>query len=89
MPGNMEQEREAFFLEDERINKALKTVRRAVIMRLVVTALLVWIMIVSRQQIWVVGMVAFVLVINVTGSVPLVQEWRRQKKKLDELWENE
>ena len=85
----MEQNRDAFFLEDEKITKALKTVRKAAIMRIFVTALLIWILFQSSMELWVVGLLVFVILINLTGMIPLIQEWRKQKRKLDALWENE
>ena len=88
MQSKNRQPRDDFYQKDADITKALKTVRKAVFMRAFVTALLLWVMLLSRQQLWVVGMIAFVLVINIAGAVPLVKEWRNQKQKLDDLWEN-
>lgn len=89
MQSKGEQQRDPFFLEDERITKALKTVRKAVIMRIVVMVLLIWILFQTAMEPWIIGLLVFVLVINLTGMIPLVREWRAQKQKLDDLWENE
>ena len=89
MQSKGEQQRDSFFLEDERITKALKTVRKAVIMRIVVMVLLIWTLFQTAMEPWIIGLMVFVLVINLAGMIPLVREWRAQKQKLDDLWENE
>lgn len=89
MQNNQNPDRDSFFLEDEKITKALKTVRKAAIMRIFVTALLIWILFQTSMELWIVGLMVFVILINLTGMVPLIQEWRKQKRKLDALWENE
>ena len=69
--------------------KAIRTVGKAVFMRLLVTALLVFVLIGNGMQGWVIGLIVFVLIINLTGMLPLVQELRKQRKLLKEILDRE
>jgi len=73
---------EDLYDREERCQKAIRTVRKALIMRLVVTGLLVWMVLNNPSQPWVWGLTAFVLLINLTGAVPLVKELLKQKRLL-------
>ena len=70
---------------EEQCIKAIKTVRKAVVMRLVVAVLMLWAVVQVPNQPAVWGLMAFVLVIDILGAWPLLREWRAQKKKLAEL----
>ena len=70
---------------EEQCIKAIKTVRRAVFMRIVVAVLMVWAVIMQPTQMAVWGLMVFVLVIDILGAVPLIQEWRRQRTLLKDL----
>ena len=59
---------------EDQCRKAIRTVGKAVFMRLLVTALLVFVLIGNGMQGWVIGLIVFVLIINLTGMLPLVQE---------------
>ena len=54
-------------------------------MRLLVTGILLWVLLQSSMEIWIVGLMAFVLIINLTGLFPLVSEWKKQRLKLKEI----
>lgn len=70
---------------EEQCRKVLRTVGKAIFMRLLVTALLIFILIGTGMQVWVIGMMVFVLIINLAGMLPLVQEWKKQRKLLKEI----
>jgi len=70
---------------EEQCMKAIKTVRRAVCMRIVVAALMVWAVASAPTQPIVWGLMAFVLVIDILGALPLISEWKKQKQLLDAL----
>ena len=75
---------ELFELEEKCI-KSIRTVRKAVFMRIFVTGLLIWAVVVGNMDLWVVGLISFVMIIKIIGSLPLVAEWKKQKKRLQEL----
>ena len=70
---------------EDQCRKAIRTVGKAAFMRLVVTALLVFILVGTGMQGWVIGLIVFVLVINLAGMLPLVQELRKQRKTLKQI----
>lgn len=70
---------------EERCRKTLKTINRAIFMRLLVTAVLIWAVLRSAMAPWALGLMALVLVINITGLVPLVTEAKKQRKLLKEI----
>lgn len=76
---------EKLMAREEQTRKALKTVRKAVFMRVLVTVLLVWIVLRTSMQLWVVGMMVFVLIVNLSGLLPLIQEWRRCRTELNNI----
>ena len=41
------------------------------------------------MQGWAIGLIVFVLIINLTGMLPLVQELRKQRKLLKEILDQE
>ena len=67
---------------EEQCRKAIRTVGRAVFMRLVVTALLIFILLGTGMEAWVTGLMVFVMVINLAGMLPLVQELKKQRRAL-------
>ena len=75
---------ELFELEEKCI-KSIRTVRKAVFMRIFVTGLLIWAVVVGNMDLWVMGLMAFVMIINIIGALPLVSEWKKQRKLLQEL----
>lgn len=67
---------------EERCKKALKTVGKAIFMRLFVTAVLIWIVFQTNMEVWVVGLIVLVMIINLSGLLPLSLV---MKKKYGEL----
>ena len=82
-------DKEELFDREEKCQKAIRTVRKAVFMRLLVTALLLWIAFGSHMDLWAVGLIVLVLLINLTGMLPLIAEWKKQRRILNELIEME
>lgn len=70
---------------EEQCRKVIRTVGKAVFMRLVVTALLIFVLVGTGMQSWVIGMIALVLIINLAGMLPLVQELRKQRRMLKDI----
>lgn len=92
MPSNMD---DLFDLEsgedrdllerEERCQKAMKTVGKAIFMRLVVCALLIWVVLSTVQELWVAGLILLVLLINVTGTLPLIAELKKRRAEWKQL----
>lgn len=96
MPSNMddlfdlESGKDLDLLErEERCQKAMKAVTKAIVMRLVICCLLVWIVFQTPMEIWVVGLMLLVLLINVTGTLPLVTELKKRRAEWKALLEEE
>ena len=70
---------------EEKCRKAIKTVTKAVIMRIFVTGLLIWIAFQSSMEGWVLGLIAMVLLINLTGLLPLGQELAKRIRELKSI----
>ena len=73
------------FEKEENCLKAIATVRKAVLMRLLVTALLIWAVVVNPGQLWTSGLLVLVMIVNLVGSLPLVAEWKKQRKLYKDL----
>lgn len=73
------------FEREERCCKAIKTVGKAIFMRIFVTAILVWAVFRSDMELWVIGLMAFVLIINLTGLLPLITELKKRRRELKEI----
>lgn len=77
----LEEPQELDILErEDRCRRALKTVGKALFMRLFVTALLVWVCFQTSMDLWIIGLMAVVVLINLAGALPLYSEWKRQRK---------
>ena len=70
---------------EERCRKSIKTVGKAVFMRLFVSGLLIWVALQTGMELWVIGMLAVVLIINLSGMLPLTAELRKQRRLLKEI----
>ena len=81
--------RDELFEQEEKCQKAIRTVSRAMLMRLVVTVLMVVVVAGNPEQVWAWGLAAFVLVINLMGILPLWKEFKSQRQKLKALIESE
>lgn len=73
------------FEREERCRKAIKTVTRAMFMRLFVTAILILAVLRTNMEIWVIGLMIFVLVINISSMLPLVTELKKRRRELKEI----
>ncbi len=73
------------FEREERCRKAIRTVSKAILMRLFVTVILVWALLQTSLELWVIGLMAFVLIINLSGLLPLGAELKKQRKELKEI----
>ena len=93
MPSNMDdlfaQEPADLPEREERCQKAMKTVAKAIFMRLVISGLLVWVIVSRVRELWVVGLMLLVLLINVTGSLPLIAELKKRRIEWKNLLEEE
>ena len=78
-----------WFQREERCRKNIKTVSRAIFMRLFVTALLVWVLFQTSMELWVIGLLCFVMIINLTGLLPLFAEWKKRRTELKRILEEE
>ena len=74
---------------EERCQKAMKTVAKAIFMRLVISGLLVWVIVSRVRELWVVGLMLLVLLINVTGSLPLIAELKKRRIEWKNLLKEE
>lgn len=70
---------------EDRCCKAIKTLRKAIFMRLFVTAILIWAVIQTDLELWVIGLMALVLIINLSGLLPLVKEWKNRCRERKEI----
>lgn len=74
---------------EDRCRKALKTVSKAIFMRLFVTAILIWAVLQADMDLWVVGLMILVMVVNLTGMLPLITEWKKRRKELKQILEED
>ena len=73
----------------ERCEKTLRVIRRSVVMRIVLTCLLLYIPFAAQLQGGVLLMMVLVVLINLSGLLPLLSQWRIKKKELDQLLDEE
>lgn len=73
--------------QEENCRKGLKTLAKALVMRIFVLALLVFILLQRNMELWVIGLMIFVLIITFAGALPLVTEWKKQRRKLKAILE--
>ena len=67
---------------EEKCRKAIKTVAKAVFMHVFVTGLLIWIALQSSMETWTLGLIAMVLLINLSGLLPLGKELSKRIRDL-------
>lgn len=97
MPGNMpefdlnlEPVEERDLLErEERCQKAIKVVTKAIVMRLFICGLLLWVLFRTDLALWAVGLMILVMLINVTGLLPLISEWKKRRQEWKQLLKEE
>ncbi len=76
---------ESVWQREEKCRRSLKTVSKAIFMRLFVTGLLLWVALNSGMELWILGLLALVLLINAAGILPLITEWKKQRKILNQI----
>lgn len=76
---------EALMAREEKCRKSIRAVGKAVIMRLFVAVILIWAFFQTSGEIWVLGLMIFVLIINVSGLVPLFRELQARRRELKEI----
>ena len=74
---------------EERCQKAMKVVTKAIIMRLVICFLLLWVVLRTGLALWAVGLMILVMLINFTGILPLAAELKKRRQEWKELLEEE
>ena len=97
MPSNMEKfsldfepDRELELEErQDRCQKAMKIVVKAITMRLLVFAILILAVIRSGMPLWAAGLMVLVMIINLTGILPLVAELKKRRLEWKMLLEEE
>lgn len=96
MPNNMEDLFDIDFGDssdlpdrEERCQKAMKAVTKAIVMRLFIVALLIWIILTIRLDLWVIGLLLLVAAINMTGILPLAAELKKRRAEWKMLLETE
>lgn len=70
---------------EEDCRKALKTVCKAILMRIFVMAILIWTALTNGMQFWVIGLLVMVMIINLSGCLPLFNEWKKQRQILKNI----
>lgn len=71
--------------QEEKCRKALRTVGKAIAMRLFVTGILVWILFQTGTELWIVGLMVLVLLINLSGLLPLGTELKKRFQELKSI----
>lgn len=82
---NLDSEQPDILEREDRCRKNLKTVSKAIFMRLAVSCLLIFIVVNTAMEVWVLGLMGMVLLINLAGVLPLFSEWKRQKAILRDI----
>ncbi len=75
--------------QEERCQKTIKAVAKAIVMRLVICGLLIWAVFQTNMEIWVIGLMLLVLIINFTGILPLAAELKKRRQEWKELLKEE
>ena len=84
---SIESSEDVLMEQEENCRKGLKTLAKALVMRIFVLALLVFILLQRNMELWVMGLMIFVLIITLAGALPLITEWKKQRKKLKSILE--
>lgn len=73
----------------ERCQKAIRTIRKAVFMRLLICGILIFVVLKTPMELWTVGLMLLVLVINIVGTLPLTAELKKRRAEWKQLLEEE
>ena len=71
--------------QEDRCRRVLRTVGKAMFMRLFVTAVLIFALVCVPVEGWVIGLMVLVLAINFTGILRLLSEWKKQRAILRDI----
>ena len=74
---------------EERCQKAMKVVAKAIAMRLFVFAILILAVIRSGMPLWAVGLMGLVMILNLTGILPLAAELKKRRLEWKMLLDEE
>jgi len=74
---------------EERCQKAIRTVVKAIVMRFVICGILLWIILRTGLELWVAGLLLLVMIINITGILPLAAELKKRRQEWKALLEEE
>ena len=88
-PENRTPESENLYDREEKCQRAMKTVGRACLMRLLVAAVLIFVLIKTPGSVLLWGLVGFVLLINLGGMLPLLAELRKRRREYRQLLQEE
>lgn len=87
---NFETSRELTLEErEERCQKTVKVVMKAIVMRLVVFTILLLAVFRSGMPLWAAGLMMLVMLINLTGILPLTAELKKRRQEWKLLLEEE
>ena len=74
---------------EERCQKAIKAVTKAIAMRILICGLLLWIVLQSGVDFWVLAMLLLVMVMNLAGILPLASELKKRRLEWKALLKEE
>ncbi|MDY4583330.1 MAG: hypothetical protein SPD81_10880 [Candidatus Faecousia sp.] len=77
------------FQREERCRKVIKNVRKAIVIRLVVVALVIFAFTRTAMSPWLVGLMLLVVVITLGALPPLLKELKARRAELKTLMESE
>lgn len=77
------------FQREERCRKVIKNVRKAIVIRLVVVALVIFAFTRTAMSPWLVGLMLLVVVITLSALPPLLKELKARRAELKTLMESE
>ena len=66
---------------EERCQKAIRTLTKAIVMRLFICVLLLWVVFRTELALWTIGLMLFVMAINVAGILPLAAELKKRRQE--------
>lgn len=97
MPSNLDydelfrqpEEGESVYARIERCEKTIRIIRRSVLMRLVLTVLLIYIPFAADVPGAAAVMILLVCLMNLSGLLPLISQWKSKKQELDKLLDEE
>lgn len=80
---------EDVYEREERCRRVIKNVTKAIVMRLVVVALVIWAFTRAETNPWLIGLMLLVVLITVSSLPILLKELNTRRKELKALIESE